>query len=105
MTRKHKIIYWFSYSNIQAVTQMSDTTPVQMITEQQLELNQQLSLDINNYLWAGLFTNIKHLPFRQYMRPLASSRTRFAPLCRFTVFPIHESISLVLYVAKPSVMK
>lgn len=34
-------------SNIQAVTQISETIPVQMKTEQQLELNQQLPLDIN----------------------------------------------------------
>lgn len=62
-------------SNIQAVTQISETTPVQMITEQQLELNQQLSLDINNYWGVGLFTNIKRLPFWQYMRPLAFNGT------------------------------
>lgn len=40
-------------SNVQAVTQISETTPVQMITERQLELNQQLSLDINNYEEGG----------------------------------------------------
>lgn len=51
--KKLKIIYWFdNSSDIQAVTQTSETTPVQMKTEQQLELNQQSSLDINNY-WEG----------------------------------------------------
>ncbi len=35
------------------MTQISETTPVQMITEQQLELNQQLSLDIINYWGRG----------------------------------------------------
>lgn len=32
---------------------ISETTPVQMITEQQLELNQQLFLDMNNYCGSG----------------------------------------------------
>lgn len=46
---ENNILVFLNNSNIQAVTQISDTTPVQMKTEQQLELNQQLSLDINNY--------------------------------------------------------
>lgn len=41
------------------MTQISETTPVQMITEQQLELNQQLSLDIFDY-WGGFWVIHKH---------------------------------------------
>lgn len=52
----------------------------------------------------GLFTNIKRLPFWQYMRPLAFDRKWFA--CLFCLLsPIRESIFLVLYVATPSLMK
>lgn len=47
--KKIIIILFYNSSNIQAVTQISETTPVQMRTEQQLELNQQLSFDMNNY--------------------------------------------------------
>lgn len=39
--------------DVQAVTQTSETTPVQMKTEQQLELNQQLSRDVNDYRGLG----------------------------------------------------
>lgn len=74
-----------------------------MRTERQLDLNQQLSLDVNNY-WGGmgggvvvrggvgLFTNTKKrkkkcLPFWQYMRPLPF-KTEHDLLCLFHVFVV-----------------
>lgn len=71
-----------------------------MRTEQQLDLNQQSSLDISNY-WegVGLFTNIKCLSFWQYTSLLAFNRTGVA--CSFHVF---SSVVTLVYVATPSPM-
>lgn len=66
-----------------------------MGTEQQLDLNQQSSLDVSNY-WGGLFTNIKCLSFWQYMSLLAFNRARAAWLC-----PVVSSVVALVYVATP----
>lgn len=69
----------------------NNTTHVQKITEQELELNQQLHLTLTTTV-AWIFTNLKRI-FWQYMWPLAFYRKDPAP-----VLMSFRSVSLVFVV-------
>lgn len=92
------IIILVRNSNIQAVTRISETTPVQNGNRATTRLEPAIVSRHQQLLGGGgLFTNIKCLSFWQYMSLLAFNRTRAAWLC-----PVVSSVVTLVYVATPS---
>lgn len=90
------IIILVRNSDIQAVTRIFETTPVQNGNRATTRLEPAI-VSRRQQLLGGLFTNIKCLSFWQYMSLLAFNRTQAAWLC-----PVVSSVVTLVYVATPS---
>lgn len=89
-TTKKQLFFLFLnfFLDIQAVTLISDTTHVQKITEQQLELNQQLHLTPTTTV-AWIFTNLKLLFFLAVYVAVGFLQNGLAPVSLLS-FSVHE---------------